>query len=300
MLAQAGATRLSLHLPAEFGAALARAAGGGDFAVVVHYPERYQVWIAGQELAAWAGEEAGQMAPDARYYGGQLDSYWCVQEHPGRLHVPHTDWPALTVAIAADLEIRIPAADLAPGPVFADGADRASWASLPLFPTARQAAPAHQLLASLYREQARFANDTHPKNESSAYHWMDAAAADRLYAWGRRLDSWLIEVQLRCANECRQSQLSEEATTLLRLHTPAPPESAPETSTQAALPAPAGRVASRDKWIERIGFLVSIVVVTLFVVAVANVIAWLPWLAIPIGLVYGLYAKYKQQPLPKQ
>ncbi|RFP08199.1 MULTISPECIES: hypothetical protein [unclassified Duganella] len=209
ILRQSGAVRLSLHLCTEFDLGTQRATRGGEYAVVVHYADRHEIWVVGEERAAWLAhpllpDDAGFPAfPDATHWGGELDSYWRIAERPGTLDVPDTNWKQLAVAIAADLDIRVPSSLVPAGPVFLFGQEPEAWAKLPLFPKSAVAAPAHHLLATLYREQATFSNDTNPKNEGSHYQSLDAESAVNMENWGRRLDSWVIEAQLRCANECR-------------------------------------------------------------------------------------------------
>ncbi|MYM90481.1 hypothetical protein GTP91_25325, partial [Rugamonas sp. FT82W] len=134
--------------------------------------------------------------------------------------MPDTDWKQLAAAIADDLAIRAPSSLVPAGPLCLPGGEPESWAKLPLFARSSAAAPAHHLLATLYAEQARLANEVHPKNENSAYQHMDEAGAVALENWGRRLDSWTIEAELRCANECRAGAILERGAPPTRLHRP--------------------------------------------------------------------------------
>jgi hypothetical protein len=93
-LAQAGATRLSLHPAAQLKV-------DGDYAVAVHFPDRYQVWAVGVEQPAW--QERFEF-PRARGYAGDVDSYWLTGEQAGQLPVPATNWKEFAAAIAADLD----------------------------------------------------------------------------------------------------------------------------------------------------------------------------------------------------
>gem|GEM_PF-1388131 len=339
ILRQSGALRLSLHLPAEFGLGAERATGGGAYAVAVHFADRHEIWIVGEERAAWLEHpllpDDGHYPafPDATYWGGELDSYWRIAERPGRLEVPETNWKQLAAAIADDLDIRVPSSLVPAGPLFVPGGEPESWAKLPLFARSAAAAPAHHLLATLYAEQARLSNEMNPKNENSAYQHMDAAGAVALENWGRRLDSWTIEAELRCANECRDSATFEAAAPLTRLHRPvevalpdqplpdqsplepSPPGQSPPAgnagraepgvppaASSSGMPfrvtpsgGPAAGSGGAGKWRDRLAFAIAMAAGCLFVVACAHIIVRFPWLAILIGLPYALYVRYKQR-----
>lgn len=329
ILRQSGAVRLSLHLPAEFGLGAERATGGGAYAVAVHFADRHEIWIVGEEQAAWhehplLPDDGHYPAfPDATYWGGELDSYWRIAERPGTLEVPETDWKQLAAAISADLDIRVPSSLVPAGPLFVPGGEPESWAKLPLFAKSAAAAPAHHLLATLYAEQARLANEMNPKNENSAYQYMDEAGAVAMENWARRLDSWIIETELRCANECRDSTTFESAAPLTRLHRPvevavpgqaqpnqSPPAGnagradagAPLAASSCATPSratpsggPAAGSGGIGKWRDRLAFAIAMAAGCLFVVACAHIIVRFPWLAILIGLPYALYVRYKQR-----
>lgn len=174
------------------------------------------------------------------------------------------------------------------GPLFLPGGEPASWAKLPLFARSAAAAPAHHLLATLYAEQAKLSNEMNPKNENSAYHRMDEAGAVALENWGRRLDSWIIEAELRCANECRSSAILECGAPLTRLHRP----------VQVPVPErqPAGEAGGAPgKWQDRLGMAFALAVGCLFVVACAHIIVGFPWVSVLIGLPYALHVHYKQR-----
>lgn len=227
ILKASGATRLSLHLAAAFEVALPRALNGGVYAVVVHFPDRHQVWAVGEEEAAWMThplfpdeDSVGYPAfPNAAYYGSPLDSYWGVEDRPGRLEVPDTDWKELARAIAADLASPVPSSLAPVGPYFSAFPSDAPWAKFPLFPSSDLSSLAHRIMSTLARQKATFSNDTNPKNESNPYQFLDQEGVDKLSNWGERLDSWMLEVQLRCANESRTTGLGGKTTPLARLHT---------------------------------------------------------------------------------
>ncbi|MES2113872.1 MAG: hypothetical protein V4578_01920 [Pseudomonadota bacterium] len=265
-LKQSGAVRLSLHLMAEFDSKLPCAVQGGDYAVVAHYADHYQIWAVGEQWAAWgkhpagAGEAAYRLAvPDAPGSGGDVDCYCCVEDRQGRLEVATTDWRELAAAIAADLDINVPSSLVPVGPVFSSVAEQPAWAKLPLFPSSPVASLAHRVLATLYREQATLANDLNPKNEGSYYKDLDDAGAAQVHDRGERLASWLIEVQLRCANEDRGTVSQRDHTPLRRLHTPRRPaprgqDERPPCAGPAPAPAPAPEPQSSHKWMARIAF----------------------------------------------
>lgn len=209
ILKAAGATRLSLHLATAFQLAAARAVDGGVHAIVVHFPDRHQIWGMGEERAAWLAhplfpdeeDQGNPVFPDAAYYGGAVDSYWCVEERQGPLDVPDTDWKALARAITADLASPVPSSLAPAGPYFGPLPHDAPWARFPLFASSDSMSLAHRIMHTLDRMQSTFGNDTNPKNDDSAYQFMDAESAAKMDDWGARLDKWMLEVQLRCANE---------------------------------------------------------------------------------------------------
>lgn len=313
ILQKAGALRLSLHLPASLGVTLPRARRGGELLLAAHYADRHALWLAGEEWAAWSehpllpGEPGLRFPafPDATSWGGELDSYWCVEERPGALEVPDTDWKQLTAAIAADLAMTIPSSLAPAGPVIPAMAEPVAWATMPLFPSSKVAYPAHRLLAALYREQARFDNDTNPKNENSSYKNLGAEDADKADAWGERLESWIIEVQLRCANEYRASDRGGN-TPLARIHTPAPVPVPVELSAGIAQPVappaqpppkggPAAETLSGGKWVKRLVFVIALAAASLFVLAIAHIVTAFPWLVVLISLPCALYINYKKR-----
>ncbi|RFP13464.1 hypothetical protein D0T25_28405 [Duganella sp. BJB488] len=305
ILRRCGALRLSLHLPAEFSLDTERTILGGGYAVAVHFADRHEIWIVGRERAAWHAhpllpDDGRHPAfPNAAHWGGELDNYWRVAERPGALEVPDTDWKQLAAAISADLDIRVPSSLVPAGPLFLPGGEPASWEKLPLFARSAAAAPAHHLLATLYAEQARLANEMNPKNENSAYQHMDEAGAVALENWGRRLDSWIIEAELRCANECRSSAILARGAPPTRLHRPVqvpPPERPPAGDAGGAeSAAPAAGSGGIGTWRDRLAFAVALAAGCLFVVACAHVIVRFPWLAILVGAPYALYVHYKKR-----
>jgi hypothetical protein len=294
ILDKSGATRLSLHLLAEFNPDAPRAKYGDEMAIVVHFPERYQIWAVGETCPARLARPL--LDDDA----SAIDSYWRLEERAGRLAVPATDWLELAAAIGADLDLTMPSSLVPAGPYFGWTTDLSEWVRLPLFPISACTALAHRLLATLEREQAKLANDSHPKNEGNRYQFLDAAGAAALDAWGVRLQSWVLETQLRCANEYRKSDLVESNTPLLRLHSPLPV--APLDAGQVPIPAaPAESVGASGakpdgKWMRRLLFVLVLAVSCLTILAFANLIAKFPWLSVVIGLPFALYVEYKNKP----
>lgn len=281
-LARTGATRLSLHPSAQLGLNVTNPARD---AIVVHYPDGYQAWDGGPEQPAWMDF----LLPSAAAYAGDLDCYWAVEKRPGELDVPHTDWQELAGAIAADLEIPVPSSGAPAGPFCVRMPEGESWAELPLF-VASAASPSHRVLATLYRELARFDNDTHPKNENSPYHQLDAAGAEAIDQWGERLKSWIREVHLRCANEI--GGIAQEKQPLRRLLEPPPPF---HPELPAAMPVLEAQPSGRGKWTSRIGIGIAIAVLSVLIIAFAHIIVRFPWSAVLIGLPWVLYAQQKKQ-----
>ncbi|OYO31317.1 hypothetical protein [Janthinobacterium sp. PC23-8] len=271
ILKQSGAVRLSLHLLSGFGIASPAVIDYGDYAVVAHFPDRHQIWAVGVERPAWRDHPLVPdvpgipIFPDATSWGGQIDSYWCVEERSGTLVVPETNWKALAGSIAADLEITMPSSLAPPGPVFLPSEPPASWAKFPLFPSGKVTALAHAILASLYREQAKFGNDTHFKNDSSYYQGLDAQGVAKVDGWGRRLDGWLLEVELRCANEYRQRASSDDGMPLPLPPAAARPARSKDVKAQQQAPGYTDPVAtSGSKWLRRIVLLVVCLVLLAF------------------------------------
>ena len=170
----------------------------------------------------------------------------------------------------------------------------ASWAKFALFPSGSVTVVAHGILASLYREQSKFANDTHFKNDSSYYQGLDAEGAAKVDDWGRRLDGWIVEVELRCANEYRQRASSDDGVPLplppaaaKPVAPPARQEREPQAPTYTDPLTPPGR-----KWLRRIAFVVVLAVVCLLLLAFAHIVAAWPWLSVVLGLPFAVYAVY--------
>ena len=308
ILKQSGAVRLSLHLLAEFGIARPAVIEYGDYAVVAHFPDRHQIWAVGVEHPAWfdhplvADVPGIPVFPNATSWGGEIDSYWCVEERAGQLEVPETNWKALANSIAADLDISIPSSLAPPGPIYLPPEPPASWAKFALFPSGSVTVLAHGMLASLYQEQSRFANDTHFKNDSSYYQGLDAEGAAKVDDWGRRLDGWVVEVEMRCANEARQRASGDDGIPL-----PLPPGAAQPAARPAAgkhakaqqnaqAPAYADPVTPPGrKWFRRIVFVVVLAVVCLLLLAFAHIVAAWPWLSVVLGLPFAIYAVYVKE-----
>lgn len=306
-LKETGAFRLSLHLAAEFPTELVSVEYEGGNAIVAHFANDYQIWIIGKEEAAWrrdSGFPSGQAQnflafPDATSYGSDLDSYWCGEKKTGRLPVIETNWAALSAAIAADLDIRIPSSHAPSGPFFAFLSDSASSGKLPLFPSTKGTLLAHQLMTTLYWEQTQFANDANPKNEGSFYKNLDDEGAAQADDWGRRLDRWMADVLIRCANECQMSgsalpQTFAPALARTALRRQAGKGAKPGRSS-AARQAVETRSALNDKWMEHIALAIAIGVLSLFVLALGHIIARFPWFAVLIGLPWALWNKHKKK-----
>jgi hypothetical protein len=296
------ATRLSLHLATEFQLHLPHVWRGGDYAIVVHYADRHEIWAVGEEHARWlehprfteAAHEALLNLPDAARYSNEIDSYWYTDSRPGVLDVAETDWKKLAASIGADLGIAVPSSLVPAGPFIFPV--RSPHEGLPLFPFTREVAKAHHLAATLNREQSSFSHDMNPKNENTFNERMDP----KVHQWGERLDSWMIEVLLRCANDTGGASGADK-TFQARVYTSAPEQTLPlppETTQTIAPPAseqdadslrPAG-----SRWTNRFVLFFMIAVFTVFFVALANVIVAWPWLGILLGLPYALYVNARR------
>jgi hypothetical protein len=253
--------------------------------------------------------------PDSTSWGGDLDTYWIVEERQGTLEVSNTNWKELTTSIAQDLDIDIPTSKHPAVPFCVPVPNNISWAKFPLFPISEASYQAHRLLAILYSEQAIFDNETHPKNESSDYHRLSGTGAGEINHWGARLRGWLINVQLRCANEHRQQPLLERNASPVRCDGSTTGSlDSPATSKVVGDPAPEGDEAQsgfsqqilriensmgavekpEGKWTVRVMSVIVFTVLCLFIVAVANIIAGFPWLSVLIGLPCALYLKFRK------
>lgn len=314
ILKLAGALRLSLHLPIQFSPTPAPAREGNSYVIAVHFLDRYELWIAGQEapawsqhpLVAWHPDQPTPSFPETACFADDLDSYWNVGQRDGKLDIANTDWDALRSAIAGDLDIQIPSKDIADGPVVYPAARLGADDVFPLFPYAAATALAHRLLATLAWQRERFAHDSDSRNDSSPIAWAAGDPTSSVYAWGKRLDSWISEVHLRCANEYRNTLHKDRHPHIDRLYTVAPIPQDPsasmdkppatldhaskeqlraEQTSAAETKAKAGK-----RWIDRIGLMLALAAISLSVLTVANVIARFPWLALFIGaglVIYG-------------
>jgi len=311
ILKGAGAVRLSLHGADEFAAAVPRDARRRAYAVVAHYADGYQIWTVGEERTAWGDDPAFNEGPDVWPYihakgGAAIDTYWCGEKIPGALDVPATDWKALAAEIGADLDVKLPSGLGPAAPFFLFDSDHPARAKLPLLPKS-EAWAAHRLAAGLAREQARFANDTHPKNEGNVFQHLDEKAAAALTHWGLRLDSWMNEVLIRGANDCAGIGANRRGAPFRRYQPPPPApqeeagakdkaDNADDATVVAAPPSTTvRRPPSTGTWTDRIGLAIAIAALTLFVVAVAHVITFYPWLAILIALPFALHRHYRKK-----
>jgi hypothetical protein len=295
ILKKLGACRLSLHSTAD-----ADAAG---FAIAVHFADRYQMWTCRSEQPAWNAhpalsyeeQYAVSILPEAAHYVGQIDTFWFESETAGSLTVPITNWSALAGEIGKDLQKQFPSAE-AKGPYFAFHHHDDDWAKLPLFPYSPAMSLPHRLLASLEREKEQIDNDRHHHNDNSYYRSLSEQGAAEVDAWALRLDGWIVEVLLRCANEDRSKDSGADHGPLLRLHQPQLPQPMPvvttaTTSTQAT---PSASVAP-GKPANLAIVLVAFAATCLFTVACANIIAAFPWLCVLIALPFALHLHYKNR-----
>ncbi len=75
----------------------------------------------------------------------------------------------------------------------------------------------------LSKQDSQASNDMNGKNENSAYYYMGDDEKAKVDHWARRLGCWILEVQLRCANECRTGDVTADDAPLDRLVAPPPP-----------------------------------------------------------------------------
>lgn len=303
ILKLSGARCLSLHRVTEFDIS-PPCILSGEYALVVHYADHHQIWATGREKAKWCehplipaeARQAMPAFPNAAGYSAALDSYWCIEDRQGALDVPATNWKELASAIAADLGITLPSSLVDAGPFVVHTS--AEWAKLPLFPYSGSTAAAHRMLATLDHEAAAFSNDMNPKNENNLDKSRDGGP-DR---WGKRLDSWMVEVLLACANHSSESA-RKKSTRWQRADASPPPGQAGGAAEryQMAYSPPADEHApppmppSSPKWTSRVMELVTIAVLSLFTLAVANIIAAFPWLSVLIGLPCALAVRFRKR-----
>ena len=292
VLKGAGVVRLSLHPAAEFALVCPDDERRCAFAVVAHHADSYQVWMVGEEPATWRDAPAFTDGGDywhylqAKSHGGAIDSYWAGAPIPGTLQVQPTDWHALAATIGADLDIALPADREPAVPFVLAEADDAGGTALPLLP-ASDALPAHRLAAALAQVQAKFANDTHPRNEGNIFLGLNAEGEARVQNWGRRLDNWMIDVLMRGANDGAGSRTT-------RAIAPPPVPAEAQDSAAAAPPQQAShKRATLGSWGARIGLAIVTAVCSVFFAAAAQVVAAYPWLAILLGLAVALHLHYK-------
>ena len=298
VLKASGATRLSLHLADDFKVGLSPARQDSGCVIAVHFAQHYEVWMAGTEPSAWLThpqlplQNGRPTFPHAIPLGCALDTYWLAEKMRGALAVPDTNWSAITKAIVEDLDISIPTAAHPAQPFSLSASRNGNGKNLPLFPMTEASAQAHLLLTVLESKLASFKHDTHPKNEGNLYFQLSDAKAEELRRWAARLESWITEVRLRCANEYRASSSPESGKPLVRLH--APPLA---FERDAATPEEDAGVKPEKpdrKWVGSIGWVVALIVLCLLVLALSNIIARFPWLSVLIALPWMLYIRYRK------
>jgi hypothetical protein len=294
-----GARRLSLHRAAEFN-------GGAELVLAVHFADHVQLWDCGQEPAAWwshprlpeGGYQYASDCPPAAAYGGAIDSYWCARRIEGQLAVPDTDWKALAAAIRADLQMTL--ATSTSKPFCANRHDVPDWANFPLIPYNSAMPLPHQLLAMLSAGQAQFANDANCKNENSYFYHLGEQAQEEQLAWGRRLDTWLVDVLLHCANEFRLKDARAQPIAPAAQAAPLSPKAqarraakAAKAADKAANAAPQPASEPDGKWFKAAVFATLLGLMSLLLLAVCSLVASHAWLAPLLGLPFALYV-YRQ------
>lgn len=124
-------------------------------------------------------------------------------------------------AVRKDLNIP---ADCPPHkPYFALWWEQSAALKLPIFPYTSAFYLPHQLMNMLDKQDAQASNDMNGKNENSYYYHLSEAEAAKVDYWAARLSCWILEVQLRCANEYRTADISADDAPLVRLVEPPPP-----------------------------------------------------------------------------
>ncbi|NRR33952.1 hypothetical protein HSX11_27600 [Oxalobacteraceae bacterium] len=300
-LREQGAVRLSLHLAAGLPDAEPLGMAWAERMVIVHFADRHQCWALAEELAEWRCDDddgRSRAYPDAAYYAGEVDCYCLMEESAGVPAIPETDWKALAYAIRGDLDEgrRLSGAKPLAGyaPYCVAMRSDSEWAKLPVIPNSPQLAMPHRLLAMLDAERATFSNDTHVKNENSDYKNLSDQQTAEVTHWGQRLDSWIVEVQLRAANELRWSGGRADKNEFLRWTTPPAPlakpagGSATETASQPFIAAGSGgatAVKKETRWVRGLVMLLLIAIVAVFVMAGASLVVKFPWLSIFCGMI---------------
>ncbi|MEJ7807527.1 MAG: hypothetical protein WKG03_16580 [Telluria sp.] len=228
----AGAQRLSLHLLASLAVDPQPRTYPHEPALVVHFADCYQVWR-------------------TQCDDHVLDLYWTVATVTGVLEVPLTDWTALMSAVRRDLDI--PANRPPHKPYLSPWWEQPEALKMPVFPYTSAFYLPHQLMEMLSTQAAQASNDMNGKNENSAYYCMGEQAAAEMDDWAARLHCWILEVQLRCANEVRTGDVTADDAPLVRLVAPPPAQGAPapadvlatdQAPVSTATPAPVSLWAS--------------------------------------------------------
>ncbi len=241
MLREAGAQRLTLHLLSSLAIAPQPRTYEHEHALVVHFAERHEV------LRTQCDHHT-------------LDLYWTVHTGAGVPEVPLTDWKALLAAVRKDLDI--PANCPPHKPYFAPWWEQPKACKLPVFPYTNAFYLPHQLMDMLCTHNAQAKNDMNGKNENSAYYRMGEQAATEMDHWAERLRCWILEVQLRCANEYRTADVSADDAPLVRLVAPPPPLAparmqpvAEIASAPAVKVPPSPGIAPAGRWTALLAFL---------------------------------------------
>jgi hypothetical protein len=315
-----GARRLSLHRVNEFNIKAGGAPCKGELVIAVHYADYYELWLGGEENAAWWSHpqlpegdyQLGSACPPAAAYGGDIDSYWCVHRIEGKLTVPESDWNAVAADIRQELGLNYSSSQT--GPFFVNKYDAPDWTKFPLFPYAANRPVPHRLMALLTAAQGEYANNANPKNENSPFQHM---SYEEVSERGQRLDKWTRDVQLRCANEFRLKDTVARAADAVPEMNAAPlsrkarakqqVQSKPQSKAQskgdrqaeAALAIGKGAdprdyeepssKTDESSWTRAAVFMLVLCVISLLVLALSNLIATHAWLSLLFGLPFALY-----------
>lgn len=313
-----GARRLSLHNVDEFSIKPGAAPYRGEHVIAVHYPEHYELWVGGEERAAWWSHpqlpegdyQYSSECPPAAGYGGDIDSYWCVDQIKGILTVPETNW----IAVAADMkrELGLEHNAARTGPFRVHEYNAPDWAKFPLFPYALNMPIPHRLMAMLTKAQGEYANDANCKNENSPFRHM---SYEEVAGRGQRLDKWTRDIQLRCANEFRLSDAvgkvadsvqeadpaprSHHAKVKVKVKAKAKAQSKAERQAEAALAIgkgadprdyeEPGTEKKKSAWLRAGVFALLLGLISLLLLALCHLIATHAWVALLLGLPFAIH-----------
>ncbi|PLK47996.1 hypothetical protein [Uliginosibacterium sp. TH139] len=313
-----GAMRLTLHATESGQVPAGEDFYWGERLICVHFAEGCERWLTGEEIPGCtdandaaleaAREASGEWSwvPDPGAYAGDIETWWCLGMGEA-ISVPETDWSASAARLQAELfpedglrgRWRLPdQTELRAG-----NKGDAEWSSLPTLPHSRSLTLPHRLLDYLHGEQARFSNDTHPKNEGNLYVCASAEEAARIDHWGERLDAWVDTLQRAAANERRWREGGKGGSMLM----PALPDATVSAAQQdaASVPVTETNPPSAPRVIEQPAAQaraitpllidgIVLAVLCVLIVALAKVLSRYEWISLLIALPWMLYVRRRQ------